>query len=52
MAPKISNACFEALEADNENLRVDQRRMVKEMQKAREESMDLMCQVLQNIHQF
>ncbi|CAA6668488.1 unnamed protein product [Spirodela intermedia] len=31
MAPKISNTCFEALEADNENLRVDQRRMVKDI---------------------
>ncbi|CAA7403592.1 unnamed protein product [Spirodela intermedia] len=49
MTPKILGACFEALNADNKNLRADQRRMVEDIQKVREESMDLMSQLLQNI---
>ncbi|CAA6666789.1 unnamed protein product [Spirodela intermedia] len=49
MTSKILGARFEALKADNENLRADQRRMVEDIQKVREESMDLMPQLLQNI---
>lgn len=50
--PKIIDACFEAIEVDNENIRADQKRMVKDIQKAREESTDLMHQLLQNMQQF
>ncbi|CAA7405899.1 unnamed protein product [Spirodela intermedia] len=52
MAPKISDVCFEALKTDNENLRADQRKMVEDMEKSKEESMDLMRQLLQNMQQF
>ncbi|CAA6665018.1 unnamed protein product [Spirodela intermedia] len=34
MAPKVANVCFEALEADNENLWADQQKMAEDMQKS------------------
>ncbi|CAA7401659.1 unnamed protein product [Spirodela intermedia] len=52
MAPKIANVCFEALEADNENLWADQQKMAEDMQKSLEISTDLMHQLLKNMQQF